>query len=304
MKKEFVKCNLCGADDYAVVREGKQDALGPRDIYSSSKGVMSQDRIVRCKRCGLAYVNPRFRSDVITDAYAEAEDEVYISQAENRMATFRKGMGLIEQRTGLKKGRILDVGCAAGFFLKAAKERGWQADGVEPNKWLVQYGNEEFGLRMKATTLKGAKFPSNSFDVVTMWDVLEHTTDPMGELKEARRVLKKGGYLLVNIPDSDSTFARVFGTRWWFVLSVHLYYFTSRTLRAMLEKGGFRVALKKRYFQTLELGYLIRMLKHLAKNPLGSIASDTMNSAAGVLGVRKFPVTYYAGQTLFLARKE
>lgn len=304
MKKESVKCNLCGTDDYTVVHQGEEAKLDPKDIYSSSKGIMSKDRIVRCNKCGLMYVNPRFESKTIVDAYAEAEDEVYISQAEKRMATFRRGMDFIGKQTGLKGGRILDVGCASGFFLKVAKDRGWKVEGVEPNKWLVKYGNEEFGLKMKATTMKGAKFPANSFDLITMWDVLEHTPDPASELREAFRVLKKGGYLLVNIPDSDSSFARVFGRRWWFVLSVHLFYFTSRTLRAMLEKHDFKVVFKKRYFQTLKLGYLITMLKHLAKNPLGSITSDTLFSVAGLFGMHNFPVTYYAGQTLFLAKKE
>jgi len=196
------------------------------------------------------------------------------------------------------------VGCASGFFLKVARDRGWDAEGVEPNKWLVKWGNEQFGLRMKAATMREANFPAESFDVITMWDVLEHTPDPDAELKEAHRLLKRGGFLLVNIPDSGSSFARVFGKRWWFVLSVHLYYFTTKTLKAMLEKNGFSVVVRKRYFQTLSLAYLIRMLKHLAKNPVGSIASDTMGSVARVLRMEKFPMTYYAGQTLFLVRKE
>jgi len=304
LEKEYVKCNLCGADDYTFVWKGQESDLAPKDIYSSSKGVMSKDTLVRCKKCGLMYVNPRFKSEVIVDAYAEAEDEVYISQAENRMDTFKRGLDFIESAAKLKKGRILDVGCASGFFLKVARDRGWDVEGVEPNKWLVKWGNEQYGLSMKATTMRGANFADASFDVITMWDVLEHTPDPDSELREAYRLLKKGGYLLVNIPDSGSSLARVFGRRWWFVLSVHLFYFTAKTLRAMLVKNGFQVAVQKRYFQTLSLGYLIRMLKHLAKNPVGSIASDTMGSVARVLRMEKFPMTYYAGQTLFLVRKE
>jgi len=304
IQKEFVKCNLCGADDYAVVWKGQETGLAPKDLYSSSKGVMSKDTVVRCNRCGLMYVNPRFKSKTIVDAYAEAEDEVYISQAENRMDTFRRGLDFVEKSTGIRGGKLLDVGCAAGFFLNVARDRGWKVAGVEPNRWLVKWGNEQYGLSMKAATMRGAHFPASSFDVITMWDVLEHTPDPDAELKEAHRLLRKGGYLLVNIPDSGSSLARVFGRRWWFVLSVHLFYFTSKTLRRMLEKNGFKVAVRKRYFQTLSLGYLIRMLKHLAKNPFGSITSDTMGSVARVVKMERFPITYYAGQTLFLVRKE
>ncbi len=182
---EHIRCNLCGADDYKVKYKGalKEElgaAKGAREagkLYSASSYHIGNDQVVECNKCGLVYVNPRLRADVIIKGYSDAEDMAYVSQAEGRLRTFRKSVKLIEKYAP-GKGRLLDVGCAAGFFLKAAKDSGWDVRGVEPSRWLAEWGRKKYGLDIRAGTLDSVKFPSNSFDAVTMWDVLEHVPDP------------------------------------------------------------------------------------------------------------------------------
>ncbi|MFH1199925.1 MAG: class I SAM-dependent methyltransferase, partial [Candidatus Micrarchaeota archaeon] len=203
---ESVKCNLCGADDYHVVYAAKEAQLPKLESYSASGNEVLLDQVVKCNKCGFVYVNPRLRGETIVEGYSQAIDETYVSQAAGREATFKSSLRIIEKHRP-QKGRILDVGCAAGFFLKAAKESGWEECGVEPSKWLADYGNKKLGLDIKAGTLAQAKFPAGHFDVVTLWDVLEHVPDPAAELDEVRRVLAPGGLLVVNYPNFGSKLA-------------------------------------------------------------------------------------------------
>ena len=281
----------------------KASVGGDSKRFSAARAFLSTDRIVRCKKCGLVYVNPRHSEEEMVDAYAKGMEDGYVSQAQERMNTFKNSLEKVERIAG-KKGKILDVGCAAGFFLNVAKAAGWQVYGVEPNKWMASFGNREYGVNIRQGTLRGAKFNRGFFDVVTMWDVLEHTGDPTSELEEALRVLKPGGLLVVNVPNFASSFSRIFKRKWWFVLSNHVYYFTPQTIRGMLEKTGFEVVKSQRYYQSLSLGYLVDMVNHLSKNFALQAAYKAGKLFIKTVGIEKMPVRYYAGQLLVIARKK
>ncbi len=297
MKYESVRCNLCGADDYSIVYKARKAGSTEKGHFSASGNDVLLDQVVKCRKCGFVYVNPRPRGESVVAGYSDAVDETYVSQAEGRKQTFKSCLALIEkQRPG--KGRILDVGCAAGFFLQAAKQGGWQEYGVEPSRWLAGYGRKNLGLNVKAGTLKEAKFP-DYFDVVTLWDVLEHVPDPSAELREIRRVLKPGGLLVVNYPNFGSKLARLAGRRWWFLLSVHLFYFTPHTLKAMLEGNGFEQYYSKRHFQKLSLGYLAYRF-----GPYSKLLQTALTKIVRGLGLHDKQITYYASQELVLARKK
>lgn len=301
---EDVPCNLCGGTSYKILYEGKikedpsisLEAL--KGDYSASSSTISNGRIVICEYCGLIFINPRPMINQIIEGYSQAVDELYVSQAEGRIRTFRKGMRMIEKYSG-QKGRILDVGAAAGFFLKAAKDNNWKTYGVEPSKWMSEYGSRNFGVNIKQDTLEGAKFPGSYFDVVTMWDVIEHTGDPMATLREANRVLKKGGLLVVNFPNIGDMLARLFGRRWWFILSVHLYYFTPRTLSEMLKRNGFEIKVVRPHLQRLSFGYLLDRLK-----PYSKTLSDFLNGFAKLFKIKDWQIVYYASQTTIIAVKK
>ncbi len=292
---EHIKCNLCEADNYKVLYKPSK-VVNPKNKFSATGGIMGTDRIVRCKICGLIYTNPRYSVNEMVTAYSEAQDEDYISQTEERRLTFGRCLNLVEKYS--KPGRILDVGCASGIFLDVANKNGWEVFGVEPCKWLVDYGNKNFGLNIVKGTLKEANFPRDYFDVITMWDVLEHTSDPIEELKEANRVLKNGGLLVVNFPNIGDILAKITGKRWWFLLSVHLYYFTPKTLKEMLKNTGFKPFKEKPHFQVLTLGYLSNMIRLYSKS-----ISRMMNFFVKRLGIENFKITYYASQMNIISRK-
>jgi len=294
---EHVKYNLCQGEDFAIRTKPRVRDFDPDKVFSASHGIMGTQQIVRCRRCGLMFVNPRIKSERVVNAYQDSEDELYVSQAEARIKTFQNSLRLVE-RYAPQRGKILDVGAAAGFFLKTAKDAGWETYGVEPSRWLAQWGNERYQVNIRPGVLRSAKFKPGFFEAVTMWDVLEHVPDPLSELLETNRILKNGGLLVINYPNIGSKMARLAGSRWWFLLSVHLFYFTQDTLRRYLERAGFKVIQSSRYWQKLELEHLIKMVG-LYSRPLSKLGLKI----AAALRMNRWKIPYYASQANVVAIK-
>ena len=112
------------------------------------------------------------------EGYAGGSDEQFVSQAAGREITFNKCLDLIERAWKRAPGRLLDIGTGGGSFPYIASKRGWQADGCEPNRWLCEWAFKNYGLAIRPGTVFEQRYPSESYDVVTLWDVLEHTPDP------------------------------------------------------------------------------------------------------------------------------
>lgn len=298
---EEVKCNLCGSDAYETIYPPHYELAQPDKIldnFRSSGDELLLDRLVRCRRCGLMYLNPRLNQALILKGYSSGADETFISQNDARERTFTDNLAEIE-RLVPGKGRILDVGTAGGAFLGVAKRHGWEVAGCEPNRWLAEWGSKKYGLEIKPGTIFDLALPAASFDVVTLWDVLEHTTDPKKVLIECNRVLKQNGLLIVNYPDINSMIARLMGKKWVFLLSVHLYYFTFETIGRLLADCGFTVTRRKNYWQKLELDYILfRMEKMIPLLP--SFARQIVK----LLKLQYLQIPYWMGQVLVLARKE
>jgi 2-polyprenyl-3-methyl-5-hydroxy-6-metoxy-1,4-benzoquinol methylase len=297
---ETVVCNLCGADDYAVVYPAQYHEATSEDFtqtFRSSGDDILVDQLVRCRRCGLQYLNPRLNQDLILNGYSEGSDETFVSQAAAREQTFARCLKMIE-RVVPQKGKILDVGTAGGSFLKAAQRNGWEVAGCEPNRWLTEWAKKHYGLTIHAGTIFDMPLKDASFDVLTLWDVLEHTPDPKKVLLECRRVLKPEGLLVVNYPDIGSLIARMMGRKWVFLLSIHLYYFTIQTIREMLKESGFQVLRSQPHWQSLEIDYIFYRIK-----PYIPWLSDLGRKTVQGLKMQKAAVPYWMGQTLVLARR-
>lgn len=297
---ESVPCFLCGADDFDVVYEAQYDREKDADLvqkFRASGDELLIDRLVKCRRCGFQYVNPRLRGDLIFSGYTEGEDPTYVSQLHARERTFAASLAEIERASG-GTGRLLDIGTAAGAFVAAARARGWEAQGCEPNKWLGEWGARHYGITIRQGSVFEQDYPDASFDVVTLWDVIEHTLNPREMLERCCRLVKPGGVLVVNYPDIGSWIARGLGRRWLFLTSVHLYYFDRRTMTRMLESTGFTVERIRPHWQRLELDYILFR---------GSVLSGGLSRASraitGALGAGKAQVPYWLGQTFVIARR-
>lgn len=265
---EDIACNLCGARDAALLYPSTltKAALNAADFRCTSSAYGVHPPIVRCKVCGLVYANPRWDSSLVSESYSVVEDPTYVEEREGRVLTFSRNLAPFENLVASNSPtrRLLDVGCHIGVMIELAEARGWEASGVEPSVWASEQARGH-GLCVVTGTLANTQIPANYFDVVTMWDVIEHLTDPATEIRHVHRVLKPGGVFAIHTIDIESLFARVIGKRWPWLMEMHLYYFSPRTLSKMLTQNGFRVIYSSAQGRYLRLGYFVTRIKPYSK---------------------------------------
>jgi SAM-dependent methyltransferase len=242
-----IDCVVCGSGDRRPFRR--------QDSYT----------IVRCARCGLRYLSPQPAPGLLTDLYTEeyyvSVDsrergyDGYVTEAENWRRTFRDRLDDLPAIPG----RLLDVGAATGFFVEQARAVGWEAVGVEPSEWAAAYARKELGVDVRTGTLDEMRFPDGTFDVVTLWEVIEHLPDPRVTLAEIRRVLKPGGRLVLSTPDAGSLAARLSGRRWlgWRKVPEHLSFFDRRNLDRLLVGAGFEPVRHRYASLTVSAGFAL-----------------------------------------------
>ena len=298
---ESVPCAVCGADEFAVVVPSRRDPHREIDlatVFRSSGDEPLQDQMVRCTACDLHYVRPRLRWDLILEGYKGGTDENFVSQASFRERTFKRCLDKIEGLAKPAGKRVLDVGAAGGSFLKVARERGYEPFGCEPSRWMCTFAKENYGLDLYPGTIFDMDVKPGSIDLLTLFDVIEHTPDPKAVLQRAHELLAPGGVLAMSYPDYGSLAARGLGSRWPFLLTVHLYYFTPKTIADLVRRTGFVPAGFKMHLQTLEMGYVaMRAAPYLG--PLGGVLTGAVKG----LGLARLPFNYWVGQTLIVARK-
>ena len=299
-KLESVLCPICQADDGQVVYPSMRRTLSFLESeFRASGDAPLLDPVVRCRRCGMQYVNPRIPSDLGLLGYVSCADETFVSQAQGREITFQRSLRWLESLWRRPPGRLLDVGTANGSFLKVAQEAGWEVSGCEPNHWLRTWCQENYGISLLPGTLFDGNFPAGSFDWITLWDVLEHTPDPLAILKESERLLRPNGWVVINYPDIGSWIARVMGRKWIFLISVHNYYFTRETIRLLLKKVGLSPIRIRKHFQSLSLDYIL----FRAEPRLGRLARG-LRRVARWCRVGGIQVPYWMGQTVVVAQRE
>jgi SAM-dependent methyltransferase len=298
---ESVPCAVCGSDAYDVVVPSRRDPTRPVDlqtVFRSSGDEPLQDQMVRCRDCGLCYVRPRLKWELILEGYRGGTDENFVSQIAFRERTFRKCLDKIEAMARPAGKRVLDVGAAGGSFLAMARERGYDPRGCEPSTWMCGFAREHYGLELFPGTVFDMPVQPGTVDLLTLFDVIEHTPDPQAVLRRAHELLTPDGVLAMSYPDYGSLAARLLGSRWPFLLTVHLYYFTPRTMTTLLRRTGFEPLGYKPHLQILEMGYVAQR----AAPYLGPLRG-AVTGPVRMLGLQRMPFQYWVGQTMVVARK-
>src|SRR3990172_1374646 len=201
--------------------------------------------ILKCRVCGIGVTAPfPAKEDLIElnkGVYdVEQRIRVYLSRQDDFKKRYEGYIRNIKKLEG--SGKLLDIGCNIGFFMKAAQQAGFDVKGVELNEGCAAYGREKFHLDIYSKCIEDIGFSDKTFDIITLFDVLEHVPDMHGFLVEVRRILKNNGLLILQSPNFNSLMAELTKSKWhWLTPTDHLYHFTPETMIRFLLSHGFAV---------------------------------------------------------------
>jgi 2-polyprenyl-3-methyl-5-hydroxy-6-metoxy-1,4-benzoquinol methylase len=264
----LLSCFLCGSLDITRLWEGSDKKFqGPgRFTYK------------QCGACGLVFLHPRpadqemsrYYPDHVTpvrigaDASFREKTRQYLKRlvaedwygySSGRRPVFKRLSSALRKAVTLPLrpllrqlprprpgGRVLDIGCGSGAYLDFLASLGWTCHGIEPGANSRAYATEVLGLTVHQGPLETCRFPDSFFDVVTMWHVIEHLSDPLRTLYEIRRILKPDGVVMLRTPNVKSWEARLFRGNWYGLDPPrHFFLFAPTTMKSMLERSGFVV---------------------------------------------------------------
>ncbi|MBU8899880.1 class I SAM-dependent methyltransferase [Corallococcus sp. M34] len=197
---------------------------------------------------------PMRSAQALLQAYQDVEDPLYVAEKDNRYRTFRrvlKELGPADSRS------LLDVGAYCGYFLDVAREGGFRPEGLELSRWAAGHARQ-LGFTVHGVPLQELASRGGTYDVVTLWDVVEHFADPREELAAAFQLVRPGGRVYLSTIDVGSLVARMLGGQWPWLMDMHLFYFARRTLAMLLEEVGFRVTDVRTYTHIISADYLLR----------------------------------------------
>jgi 2-polyprenyl-3-methyl-5-hydroxy-6-metoxy-1,4-benzoquinol methylase len=221
------RCPLCGARGLSPERRF------PDPLFPGGELVLA-----RCLRCGLVALTPRLTEDSIEAVEEENTFYAYDEPPDEELIGFLEHFLEVLEGFLPRKGRLLDIGCARGYLLEAARRRGWDAVGTEISPAAVERARRDFGARVYAS-LEEVAASEEPFDAAIAWHVLEHTVDPVGFLRAATKLLHPGGAFALQVPSYGhlDEFERR-GERVKLVCSVHTLYFEEASLRRTLARAG------------------------------------------------------------------
>lgn len=256
---ESVACASCGGRETSVRFETPSPwNEGAAAHFAATTDVFgAYGTVVECRACGLVFTDPRPAPAALLAGYADNDDPDYESERDARCMNAYLSLAVLRRRK--PGGRLLEIGCAQGFFLNAARTS-FETVGVEPSRAAREYARSALKLDVPAATLEEARFDAASFDAVVLIDVIEHVADPLGLLKECARLLKPGGIVYLVTPDIASLSARLLRGRWWGLRPAHVYYFSRATMTAMLQKAGLEVLEVRSYGRIFTWGYWLSRL--------------------------------------------
>lgn len=248
--------------------------------------------LFRCSKCEFVFTQDHPGKENIS-SYYKSED--YVSHSNTREGIVNKlyhlsrgymlgrKRKLIQKLTKRKTGNILDVGSGTGFFLNHMKEHGWDVTGIEPSEEGRKFCRDQFALEIQdEKTL--FTLDKDSYDVVTLWHVLEHVQDVDDYMIKVRSILKKDGILIIALPNCNSLDAAIYKEKWAaYDVPRHLWHFTPLSFKKLATKYQFQ--LLKMKSMPLDAGYVSLLSEKYRNNPLGFLTGGIIGVLSLVLGL-------------------
>jgi len=272
-----------------------------------------QRQIFFCQNCGLKFVWPIPSPKEIEPFYRQywrkksfrGEKALgylsYLAEKESFLDYFRK----VFRQINPAPGRVLDIGCGPGFFLKIAQEKGWQVWGLDLSKEAVVEARKILKTRrIYRKTLNDCNFLPNFFDLVVIFQTIEHAQSPLELLKKARKILKPRGLLLLTTPNTSGWQAKIMGRHWFsYRHPDHFWFFSQKSLEILLRQAGFaKIRKGKDPARVYELGWLLEILPYYLKGKFWQKLSGWLKKILGKGGKIKIP--FSLDSLLIFAQKE
>ena len=252
---ESMQCNLC--------KSTKNENYLEKDNW----------QIGRCKNCGLIFLNNIPSDNILESLYDDnffkdgqkspkegiklEYNPTYLN-AQKRLEDIRK--------YGWEKGMLLDIGCGTGIFIKAASKY-YNCIGLDISKDAIEFAVQSLGVEAISGSILDIDFKDQLFDIITMWDVIEHVSDPNEYMRAISRMIHPGGLLAITTGDIESIMFKIQNKNWHLLIPpIHLFYFSPKTITFLLEKHGFKVIKISRIGQYTNIGYMLNKIKRLHSN--------------------------------------
>jgi 2-polyprenyl-3-methyl-5-hydroxy-6-metoxy-1,4-benzoquinol methylase len=287
-------CVICGSPELKEIRAAEIDRLDQVSFsYSFSPEHNKTFRVVSCAACTHAFCAPLPQG--IVDSYHDVVDQEYLKHSESRRIAADNVLRLVGKH--VSGGRLLDVGCATGDLLVAARDLGYQAEGLELSAWSSKLARERGFVVHQEMLDSMAKRSPASYDVITLIGVIEHFPDPRAEMANLATLLKPGGVLVIWTGDRSSILARVLGRRWWYWQGQHIQYFTHRSLARLAQDAHLQHVSSSLYAVAATHATISNSLRRYRFHRLMSAA------LAPVFKIKPVIHLSLPGEMLFMARR-
>jgi 2-polyprenyl-3-methyl-5-hydroxy-6-metoxy-1,4-benzoquinol methylase len=226
----LIHCPICHGSDTA-------------DEYPNARGPASACPLVRCNGCGLVFQKYARSDAAVDEAHSTAYGEPtrrFAGPVEAAVRRLRLARVRAAERLMPPGGSVLDIGCGRAVFLRLLKERGYTVRGTEYSEATAR--NADPAVPVDVGDVEPGRYADGSFDLVSVWHVLEHLRRPDVALQACQQALRPGGALMIAVPNYASIQARLGGEQWFHLdLPRHIYHFTPDTLHRLLEETGFEI---------------------------------------------------------------
>lgn len=280
-KVHYTNCPVCDSADINPLLTVKDHSVSKKEFV-----------IWQCGNCSL-----RFTQDVPDETsigkYYQSPD--YISHSNTnkglinklyqkvRNYTLNQKANLIIGET-VRQGRILDLGAGIGAFLNTMKQKGWEITGIEPDKGARQQAKDLFNIGLNETNAL-SELPENSFDAITLWHVLEHVHQLHSYVERLEWLLKPNGKIFIAVPNYQSLDGSIYKSYWAaYDVPRHLYHFTPKSIRILMEKHGLKVISKRpMWFDSFYISLLSSKYKRGKTSWIGAVLSGFQSNFKALL---------------------
>lgn len=268
------RCPICNTENKATQIYPENfdlEALTPDTFSARRLPDQIHYRIVKCNNCKLVRSDPVMQIEILNQLYSDSSFN-YDDQIDNLKFTYGKYLAKINS-SKKDKGSLLEIGCGNGFFLEEAIRSGYSdVRGVEPSKIAIGKANERLRKHIICDIMRPGLFHPGSFDLVCMFQVLDHVPDPCSLIKECWNVLKPGGSILIINHNIDAISSKMLKEKSPIIDIEHTYLFSPKTISKLLKDCNFSVKKQGLVYNRYSIPYLLKLL------PLNKMMKQTLLS--------------------------